>query len=83
MLKTYNAKTIKRCRFENAKKQSSLTLSEIFSIELKFTTDLLVKWFKQEHKSKFLETDALTKEKYKKLIKINTLKTTCCIATLD
>ena len=48
------------------KKQSSFDLSEIFLIELKFMIDLLVKWFKQKHKSKFLETDTLTKEKCEK-----------------
>ena len=47
--------------------KSSFALSELLSTKLKFTIDLLVKWFKQEYKSRFLETDALTKEKYEKL----------------
>lgn len=51
----------------------------MFSITLKFTIDLLVKWFKQDYEYVFLETDALTKEKYKQLNKIDTLKTICCI----
>ena len=63
-------------------KKSSFALSEVFSIELKFTIDLLVKWFKQEPKSKIFEIDTLAKQKYKKENKIDPLKTNCCIWNL-
>ena len=49
-LKVYN----KECLFG---------LSEMFSAELKFTVELLIKWFHQTYKSRFLEIDALTRQK--------------------
>ena len=35
------------------KKESPFALSEMFSIKLKFTIDLLVSWFNKTHKSRF------------------------------
>ena len=53
------------------KKESPFALSEMFSIELKFTIDLLVSWLNKTHKSRFLEIDTLTKQKFDK--KINSI----------
>ena len=45
-------------------KESSFTLPEMFSVELKFTIDLLFKWFYSVYKIRFLELETLTKQKY-------------------
>ena len=41
----------------------SKSLSEMFSTELKFTTDVLAKWFNDLFKSQFNELDAMFKTK--------------------
>ena len=38
----------------------------MFSMELKITIDALLKWFYNLYKSRFVETDTLTKQKYGK-----------------
>ena len=43
-------------------KQKSTPLSELFSIELKFTIDTLTKWFNSTFKSKFLELNDIQKQ---------------------
>ena len=60
-------------------KECSFAVSEIFFVELKFTIDLLVKWFHQTYKSRFLEIDALTRQIYEKNNEIDWTKTKCCI----
>ena len=47
-------------------KQSFFALSKMCSVELKFTIDLLVKWFFSINKMRFLEIEALTKQIYEK-----------------
>ena len=49
-------------------KECLFALSEMFSVKLIVTIDLLVKWFYQTYKSRFSELDALTKQKYEKII---------------
>ena len=51
----------------------------MFSIELKFTIGLLVKWLHQTYKSRFLEIDTLTKQKYQKNSPIDWTERKCCI----
>ena len=46
----------------NLKKRSSLALSEIISVQLRFTINALLKWFYNIYKSRFVETDILTKQ---------------------
>ena len=48
-------------------KQSCFALSEMCSLELKFTIDLLVKWFYSIYEMRVFETDALTKQTYEKI----------------
>ena len=45
----------------NLKKRSSLALSEI-SVQRRFTINALLKWFYNIYKSRFVETDILTKQ---------------------
>ena len=54
----------------------------MFSIELKFTIDLLVSWFDKTHKSRFLEINPLVKQKYDKENKLDPLTTKCCICDM-
>ena len=54
-----------KCNFKNElmnlKKRSSLALSEI-SVQRRFTINALLKWFYNIYKSRFVETDILTKQ---------------------
>ena len=51
-------------------KECLFALLEMFSVKLIVTIDLLAKWFYQTYKSRFLELDALTKQKYEKIIRL-------------
>ena len=46
--------------------QKSTSLSELFSVELKFTIDTLVKWFNDVFKSKFVELYEIQKQIFAK-----------------
>ena len=60
-------------------RQKSTSLSELFSVELKFTIDTLVKWFNRTFKSKFLELGEIQKQIFTKENPIDFSKTCCCI----
>ena len=47
-------------------KQPCFALSEMCSVELRFTIYLLIKWFYPIYKMSFLELDQLTKQTYGK-----------------
>ena len=51
----------------------------MFSVELEFTTDTLLKWFCNIYKSRFFEIDTLTKQKYEKNNPIDWSQTKCSI----
>ena len=55
------------------------SLSELFSNELKFTIDTLVKWFNDVSKSKFGELTEIQKQIFTKENPIDWLKTNCSI----
>ena len=66
------------------KKEPSFALSEMFSTKLEFAIDLLVNCCDQKYKSKFLEIDVLTKQKYEKENKIDQQTKSCsCDFKLD
>ena len=46
--------------------QKSTSLSELFSVELKFTIDTLDKWFNDVFKSKFVELYEIQKQIFAK-----------------
>ena len=46
--------------------QKSTSLSELFSVELKFTIDTLDKWFNDVFKSKFVELYEIQKQMFVK-----------------
>ena len=60
-------------------KKSSFSLSEILSIELKFTIDNLLRWCYIVHKTRFLSLYTITKQKHEKENKIDWLVTKCVI----
>ena len=59
--------------------EKSASLSELFSVELKFTIDTLNKWFKSGFKSKFLALNEIQKQIFVKENPLNFSKTCCCI----
>ena len=59
--------------------QKSTSVSELFSVELKFTTDTLVKWFNCNFKSKFLELGEIQKQIFTKENPVDFSKTCRCI----
>ena len=60
-------------------RQKSTSLSELFSAELKFAIDILVKWFGCLLKSKFLELSQIQNQIFTKENPIEFSKTCCCI----
>ena len=60
-------------------RQKYTFLSELFSIELIFTIDTLVKWFNYVFKSKFLELNEIQKQIFTKKNPLDWSKTCCCI----
>ena len=70
---------LKDAGFKVYVKQSCFALSEVYSVKLKFTNDLLVIWFHSMYKMRFLEIDQLTKQTYEKNNRIDWAPTNCCI----
>ena len=60
-------------------REKSTSLSELFSIELKFTIDPLNNWFSNNVKPKFLELNDIKKQIFIKENPAVPSKTTCCI----
>ena len=46
--------------------ERSTSMAELFSVELKFSIDLLKKWFENRIKPNFLELDYIKKQTYRK-----------------
>ena len=63
-------------------KTKSTSLSEMFSKELKFTIDVLVKWFNDIFKSRFNELDELKKQKFIRENPIDWSNQKCVISDL-
>ena len=72
-----NAKPLKDAGMKVYEKKSSFVLSEMFSIELKFTIDISLKWFYNIYKSRFIELDMITKQQYEIENKIHWSHTKC------
>ena len=62
-------------------RKSNIAVSEMFTTELKFTADSLLKWFNVTFKSNNLELSNGTKRKYKIEDSIDWLCDHCCICT--
>ena len=59
--------------------EKSTSLTELFSVELKFTIDTLNNWFLNAIKAKFLELHDIKKQMFIKEIPIVPSETVCCI----
>ena len=59
--------------------QKSTSLSELFSVELKFTIDILDKWFNNVFKSKLLGLNEIQKKIFVKENPLDWSKACCCI----
>ena len=59
------------CALNVAWKKSKLAIAEMFTTELKFAVDCLLKWFNKKYKSKNLELSNEIKRKYEVEFPIN------------
>ena len=59
--------------------EKSTSLTELFSVELKFTIDTLNNWFLNTIKAKFLELHDIKKQMFINEIPIVPSETVCCI----
>ena len=62
--------------------EKSTLLSELFSVELKFTIDTLNDWFSNTIKPKLLELNDIKKQMFIKENPLVSSKTTCCVCGL-
>ena len=60
-------------------REKSTSLSELFSVELKFTIDMLNDWFSKLIKPKFLELSDIKEQDFIKENPLNPSETTCGI----
>ena len=60
-------------------REKTTALSELFTIELKFTIDTLVNWFNSVINRNFLELNDFQKRAFIEKNPLNLSKTTCCI----
>ena len=61
------------------KKKNKLAIVEMFSTEIKFSRDCLIKWYNKKFKSKNLELSNEVKRKYEIENPIDCIEGRCCI----
>ena len=66
------------CVLNVAKKKNELAVAEMFSTEIKFAGDCLIKWFNKKFKSKNLELSNDVKRKYEIENPIDLMEGRCC-----
>ena len=62
-----------------SKRKSKIAISVMFNVELKFASDILLKWFNAKIKSKHLELDPFAKINYLRQNPIDWQDGKCCI----
>ena len=62
-----------------SKRKSKIAISAMFNVELKFASDILLKWFNAKIKSKHLELDPFAKINYQRQNSIDSQDGKCCI----
>ena len=62
-----------------AKKKNNLAAAEMFSTEIKFAGDCLIKWFNKKYRTKNLELSNDVKRKYEIENPIDWIEVCCCI----
>ena len=70
---------LRDCALNVAKKKNKLAVAEMFSTEIKFAGDCLIKWFNKKFKSKNLELSNDVKRKYEIENPIDWIRGRCCI----
>ena len=60
-------------------REKTTALSEIFALELKFTIDMLTRWFNTTFKQKFLELNHFQKKRFLEEKPLDYSKTDCSI----
>ena len=61
---TTTLKQLRDCAFSVANKKNKITISEMFSTEMKFATDCLLNWFNSKYKNENLQLDIERKREY-------------------
>ena len=72
---------LRDCLLAVAVKNSKIAISEIFTTELKFAADYLLKWFNKKFKSNNLELSNDIKRKYENEHLTDCPQDRCCICT--
>ena len=72
---------LKDCALAVHARNSKIAISEMFTTELKFAADCLLKWFNAKFKSKSLELSNSAKRKYESENPINWSRDRCCVCT--
>ena len=70
---------LRDCVLTVARKKSKLAIAEMFTTELKFAGDCLLKWFNKKYKSKNLELSNERKRKYEVEFPIDLENGRCCL----
>ena len=78
--KIINTIAVKRFRAVTSK-NSKIAISEMFTTELKFAADCLLRWFNKKFKSNNLELSNNVKRKYEIEDRIDWSQNRCCICT--
>ena len=74
-------KQLRDCALNVSTKPKKIAISEMFSTELKFASDCLLKWFNAKFKSQYITLNKDAKRKYEVEIPLNKEKERCCICT--
>ena len=70
---------LRDCALNVARKKSKLAIAKMFTTELKFAGDCLLKWFNKKYKSKNLELSNEKKRKYEVEFPIDWENGRCCL----
>ena len=70
---------LRDCALAVAKKKNKIAISKMFSTELKFAADCLLKWFNRKFKSNNLELSNEEKRKYEINHSIDWKQDRCCL----
>ena len=74
-------KQLRDCALSVARSKNNLSISEMFSTEIKFASECLLNWFNAKFKKENLQLSKEVKKKYEIEHPINWEKDKCCICT--
>ena len=73
---------LRDCAIAVAEKKNKIAITKMFSTELKFAADCLLKWFKKKFNSNNLELRNEEKRKYEIKHPIDWMQDRCCLCSL-